>query len=43
VVASISSGLIVGAWGFATLGMLGAILVAIVGGVVLLRRDPCSF
>jgi MFS family permease len=37
--ASISSGLIVGAWGFATLGMLGAIIVGVVGGVVLLRRD----
>lgn len=38
-VASIGSGLIVGAWGFATLGMLGAIIVGVVGGVLLLRRD----
>ena len=38
-VASVSSGLIVGAWGFATLGMLGAMIVGVAGGVVLLRRD----
>jgi MFS family permease len=41
-VASISSGLIVGAWGFATLGMLGAILVAIVGAALLWGRGVLS-
>lgn len=38
-IASIGSGFVVGAWGFATLGVIGAIIVGIVGGVVLLRRD----
>jgi MFS family permease len=37
-VASVGSGLMVGAWGFATLGILGAIIVGVTGGVVLLGR-----
>lgn len=37
-IASIGSGFVLGAWGFATLGILGAIIVGIVGGVVLLGR-----
>ncbi len=37
-IASIGSGLVVGAWGFATLGILGAVLVGGVGAVVLLGR-----
>ena len=38
-VASIGSGLVVGIWGFATLGILGAVIVAVVGGVLLLGRE----
>jgi MFS family permease len=38
-VASVGSGLMVGAWGFATLGILGAIIVGVTGGVVLLGRS----
>jgi MFS family permease len=38
-VASIGSGLVVGVWGFATLGILGAVIVAVVGGVLLLGRE----
>jgi MFS family permease len=37
-IASVGSGVVVGAWGFATLGILGAVIVAVVGGVVLLGR-----
>jgi MFS family permease len=37
-IASIGSGLVVGAWGFATLGILGAVIVGAVGAVVLLGR-----
>ncbi|HEY7600399.1 MAG TPA: MFS transporter [Candidatus Limnocylindrales bacterium] len=36
--ASVGSGLVVGAWGFATLGILGALIVGVVGAVVLLGR-----
>jgi MFS family permease len=36
--ASIGSGLVVGAWGFAALGMLGAMIVAIVGAALLWGR-----
>lgn len=36
--ASLGSGFVVGAWGFATLGMFGAVIVAVVGAVVLLGR-----
>jgi hypothetical protein len=38
-VASIGSGLVVGLWGFATLGVMGAVIVAVVGGVLLLGRQ----
>ena len=37
-IASVGSGLVVGAWGFATLGILGAMIVGVVGAVVLLGR-----
>jgi MFS family permease len=37
-IASIGSGFVLGAWGFATLGILGAMIVGIVGAVVLLGR-----
>jgi MFS family permease len=40
--ASAGSGLVVGAWGFATLGVLGATIVGVVGAVVLLRRTSVS-
>ncbi len=36
--ASLGSGFVVGAWGFATLGMFGAVIVGVVGAVVLLGR-----
>jgi predicted MFS family arabinose efflux permease len=36
--ASIGSGLVVGAWGFAALGMLGAMIVALVGAALLWGR-----
>jgi MFS family permease len=36
--ASVGSGVVVGAWGFATLGILGAVIVGVVGGIVLLGR-----
>jgi MFS family permease len=36
--ASIGSGLVVGAWGFATLGIMGALIVGAVGAIVLLGR-----
>ena len=38
-IASIGSGFVLGAWGFATLGILGALIVGAVGAVLLLRRD----
>ena len=38
-VASAGSGFVVGGWGFAMLGLLGAIIVGVVGVVVLLGRD----
>ncbi len=41
-IASIGSGLMVGAWGFPTLGILGAIIVGVMGGVVLLGRGAAS-
>ena len=37
-IASIGSGFVLGAWGFATLGILGAIIVGVVGAVLLLGR-----
>ena len=37
-VASLGSGLVVGAWGFATLGILGAVIVGLSGAVVLWGR-----
>jgi MFS family permease len=37
-IASLGSGFVVGAWGFATLGMMGAVIVGVVGAVVLLGR-----
>jgi len=37
-IASIGSGFVLGAWGFATLGIIGALIVGIVGAVVLLGR-----
>jgi MFS family permease len=37
-IASLGSGVIVGAWGFATLGIIGAMIVGVVGAVVLLGR-----
>ena len=41
-IASFGSGLMVGAWGFATLGILGAVIVAVVGGVLLLGRGAVA-
>ena len=41
-IASVGSGFVVGAWGFAALGILGALIVAVVGGVLLLGRDVLS-
>jgi hypothetical protein len=41
-VASIGSGVLLGATGFASLGVLGAILIGLVGGVLLLGRDAVS-
>ena len=38
-IASVGSGFVVGAWGFATLGILGAVIVGVVGAVLLLGRD----
>lgn len=38
-IASVGSGLVVGAWGFATLGIFGAVIVGVVGGVLLLGRE----
>jgi hypothetical protein len=40
--ASIGSGFVVGAWGFAMLGILGAMLVGVVGAVVLLGRGAVA-
>jgi hypothetical protein len=37
-IASVGSGLVVGAWGFPVLGMLGAVIVGVVGAIVLLGR-----
>jgi MFS family permease len=37
-IASVGSGFVLGAWGFATLGILGAMIVGAVGAVVLLGR-----
>lgn len=37
--ASLGSGFVLGAWGFAALGMLGAVLVGVVAAVLLLGRD----
>ncbi|HYI22535.1 MAG TPA: MFS transporter, partial [Candidatus Limnocylindrales bacterium] len=37
-IASIGSGFVVGAWGFATLGIMGALIIGVVGAVVLLGR-----
>jgi hypothetical protein len=37
-IASVGSGFVLGAWGFATLGILGAMIIGVVGGVVLLGR-----
>jgi MFS family permease len=41
-IASIGSGLVVGAWGFATLGIMGAMIVGLVGAVLLLGRGAMS-
>jgi MFS family permease len=41
-IASVGSGLMVGAWGFPTLGILGAIIVGLMGGVILLGRGAVS-
>lgn len=38
-IASAGSGFVVGAWGFAALGILGALIVGVVGAVLLLGRD----
>jgi MFS family permease len=38
-IASLGSGLVLGAWGFAALGILGAMIVGLVGGVLLLGRE----
>ena len=40
--ASLGSGFVVGAWGFATLGMFGAVIVGVVGAVVLLGRGAAG-
>ena len=37
-IASLGSGFVLGAWGFATLGILGAMIVSVVGAVLLLGR-----
>ncbi len=37
-IASLGSGVVVGAWGFATLGIIGAVIIGVVGAVVLLGR-----
>ncbi|CAN5571607.1 MFS transporter [soil metagenome] len=37
-IASLGSGVLLGAWGFAALGIIGSIIVGVVGAVVLLRR-----
>ncbi|HUP83434.1 MAG TPA: MFS transporter [Candidatus Limnocylindria bacterium] len=37
-IASVGSGLVVGAWGFAWLGMFGAMIVAVVGAILLWGR-----
>jgi MFS family permease len=41
-IASVGSGFVVGAWGFATLGMLGAVIVGVVGAVVLVGRGAVA-
>ena len=41
-IASIGSGLLLGAAGFASLGILGAVIVGVVGGVLLLGRGSMS-
>jgi MFS family permease len=41
-IASIGSGVVVGAWGFATLGIIGAVIVGVVGGIVLLGRGAAA-
>jgi MFS family permease len=41
-IASVGSGFVVGAWGFATLGILGALIVGVVGGVLLLGRQSLA-
>jgi MFS family permease len=41
-IASLGSGLVVGAWGFATLGIIGSVIVGVVGGAVLLGRDAAN-
>ena len=41
-IASLGSGFVVGAWGFATLGILGAIIVGVVGSVLLLGRGAAG-
>jgi MFS family permease len=41
-IASIGSGFVLGAWGFATLGILGAMIVGVVGAVVLLGRGAIA-
>ena len=37
-VASLGSGVVVGAWGFTALGIMGAMIVGAAGAIVLLRR-----
>ena len=37
-IASLGSGFVVGAWGFATLGILGAVIAGVVGAVLMLGR-----
>jgi MFS family permease len=41
-IASLGSGFVLGAWGFATLGILGAVIVGVVGAVVLLGRGAAG-
>jgi MFS family permease len=38
-IASLGSGVLLGAWGFAALGIIGSVIVGVVGAVVLLRRE----
>jgi MFS family permease len=37
-IASLGSGVIVGAWGFTALGIMGSVIVGVAGAIVLLRR-----